>query len=178
MPYARTNYSLKDIQMGFRSLDTNLTQGAVGGKFGSQPKPHAEIHGAGELHSHPLFAKARVTAGDGPGTHSVMKELEMHTALVGVFNDPNMQPFLQDVDAGNDAKVNVNLTAAAGTAAVYKLSKKTGTTSSSNGAVVAFFIKIRPNPGNQDVPIIQTCVPNTAPLQLSTKKGAVLGFKH
>jgi hypothetical protein len=66
MPSARTNYTLKDIQLGFREIDTNQTQGSQGGVFGGQPKPHGNIHGADELHSHPLFAKARVTAG--PGT--------------------------------------------------------------------------------------------------------------
>ena len=84
MPYARTNYTLQEIKLGFRKLDTNVTQGndPATGVPNTQPKPHADIHGADELHSHPLFAKARVTAGDGPGTHSVMDETVMQTELV------------------------------------------------------------------------------------------------
>jgi hypothetical protein len=180
MPYARTNYTLKDIQLGFRDIDTNRTQGNKGGVFGGQPKPHGNIHGADELHSHPLFAKARVTAGDGPGTHSVMDETQMQAALVGVFNNANMQGFLANVDAGQDANVNVNLAATPGVADVYKANKGGGATTA-NGAVVAFFVKIRPNPGNKDVPLIQTCVPKTTlfgPGQLVNKKGDVTGFKH
>jgi hypothetical protein len=180
MPYARTNYTLKDIQLGFRDIDTNRTQGNKGGVFGGQPKPHGNIHGADELHSHPLFAKARVTAGDGPGTHSVMDETQMQAALVGVFNNPSMQPFLATVDAGQDANVNVNLAASPGAADVYKANKGGGATTA-NGAVVAFFVKVRPNPGNKDVPLIQTCVPRTTPFNpgdLVTKKGVVKGFKH
>jgi hypothetical protein len=178
MPYARTNYTLQDIQLGFRSIDTNRTLGNQAGAFGQQPTPHGHIHGADELHSHPLFARARVTAGDGPGTHSVMNETAMQNALVGVFNDAGMQPFLQQVDAGGDAHVNVNLTASPGAANIYKRNKAAVGATTTNAAVVAFFLKIRPNPGNRDVPIIQTCVPHAAPLQLVTKKGAVKGFKH
>jgi hypothetical protein len=182
MPYARTSYTLAEIKLGFRALDTNLTQGNQGGAFPTQPKPHGDLHGAAdELHMHPLFAKARVTAGDGPNTHSVMAELPMHTALVGVFNDAGMQPFLATVDAGADAHVNVNLNATPGNADVYNKDKKTGVVNSANGAVLAFFIKIRPNPSNKDVPIIQTCVPRTTafnPGDLVTKKGVVKGFTH
>src|SRR5215469_8795303 len=118
MPYARTNYTLQEIKLGFRKLDTNVTQGndPATGVPNTQPKPHADIHGADELHSHPLFAKARVTAGDGPGTHSVMDETVMQTELVAVFNDANMQQFLTNVDAGNEASINVNLTASPGAA--------------------------------------------------------------
>lgn len=182
MPYARTNYTLQDIKLGFRSLDTNLTQGNdPSGVMKGQPKPHAAIHGADELHSHPLFAKARVTAGDGPGTHSVMNETQMHTELVAVFNDANMQQFLHQVDAGNDANINVNLTNTPGNADVYKANKGAPGATVTHGAVVAFFLKVRPNPGNKDVPIIQTCVPMTTPYtagQLVTKKGVVKGFTH
>jgi hypothetical protein len=177
MPYARNNYTLAEIKLAFRSIDTNRTVGAQGGKFGQQPTPHAHIHGADELHAHPLFARARVTTGDAT-THSVMDETTMQNALVGVFNDGNMQPFLQQVDAGNDVHVNVNLGATPGSANVYKLVKNTGQVTTTNAAVVAFFLKIRPNPGNKDVPIIQTCVPHVQTLQLVTKKGKVLGFKH
>jgi hypothetical protein len=180
MPYARTNYTLKDIQLGFREIDTNRTQGNKGGVFGGQPKPHGSIHGADELHSHPLFAKARVTAGDGPGTHSVMDETRMQAALVGVFNNASMQPFLANVDAGQDAHVNVNLAASPGVADVYKANQAGGATTA-HGAVVAFFIKVRPNPGNKDIPLIQTCVPRTTsfnPGDLVTKKGVVKGFTH
>ena len=181
MAYARTTYTLIDIQLGFRSIDTNLTQGNTGGHIGTQPKPHANLHGADELHSHPLFAKARVTSGDGPGTHSVMNELTMQTSLVGIFNDLNMQPFLANVDAGNDSGVNVNLNASPGSADVYKLNKKTGVFATTNSAVVAFFIKIRHNPGNLDITIIQTVVPQTTPYtggQLVNKKGVVNGFTY
>lgn len=183
MAYARQNYTFQEIKLGFRTLDTNLIKGndKNTGAFSTQPKPHAEIHGADELHSHPLFAKARVTAGDGPNTHSVMDETQMQTELVAVFNDANMQQFLLRVDAGNDAHVNVNLTNAAGVADVYKANKGAPGATSTQGAVVAFFLKIRPNPGNKDVPIIQTCVPMTTPFtagQLVNKKGVVNGFKH
>jgi hypothetical protein len=183
MPYARTNYTLQEIKLGFRKLDTNVTQGndPATGVPNTQPKPHADIHGADELHSHPLFAKARVTAGDGPGTHSVMDETVMQTELVAVFNDANMQQFLVNVDAGNDAGINVNLTASPGAADVYKANKGAPGATVTNAAVVAFFLKVRPNPSNKDVPIIQTCVPMTVPYtagQLVTKKGVVKGFTH
>jgi hypothetical protein len=181
MPYARTTYTLKDIQLAFRDIDTNRTQGNQGGQFGTQPAPHGQLHGAQGLFSHPLFAKARVLAGDGPGTHSVMDETQMQTALVGVMNDASMQPFLANVDAGNDAHVNVNLNATPGNADVYKANKVGGGATTTNGAVMAFFVKIRPNPGNKDVPIIQTCVPRTTPFNpgdLVTKKGVVKGFTH
>lgn len=183
MPYARTTYKYSDIKLAFEAIDSNKTMGGVvqpdgSVRQGTQPKPHGHIHGADALHRHPLFAKARVTSGDGPGTHSVMAEHEMLTALVPVFNSAAIQPFLQQVDAGNDATVNVNLSASPGSVDVFKKSHKTGAVSSSlNQAVVAFFLKIRPNPTNKDIPIIQTCVPHIAPLQLTTKKGATLGFK-
>ena len=181
MPYARQNYGLIDIQMGFRSIDTNLTQGALGGIKGTQPTPHAAIHGADELHAHPIFARARVTAGDGPGTHSTMNEVAMQTELVAIFNDPNMQPFLAQVDGGNDVVININLTNTPGVAKVHKANKGGVGATTTQGAVVAFFLKVRPNPGNRDVPIIQTCVPMTTPYtagQLKTKKGVVKGFTH
>jgi len=105
----------------------------------------------------------------------------MQTALVAVFNDAQMQPFLTTVDNGQDAGVNVNLTVTPGTADVYQVKKGGGGTTSTNAAVAAFFIKVRPNPGNKDVPIIQTCVPRTTPFNpgdLVTKKGVVKGFTH
>jgi hypothetical protein len=74
----------------------------------------------------------------------------------------------------------VNLAASAGSADVFKANQGGGATTT-NGAVVAFFIKVRPNPGNKDIPIIQTCVPRTAsfnPGDLVTKKGVVKGFTH
>jgi hypothetical protein len=181
MPYTRTNYKLVDIQLGFRSIDTNMTQGNVGGQAGTQPVPHADKHGADELRFHPIFAKARVTAGDGPKTHSVMDQTEMQAALVDVFNDAQMQPFLTKVDNGDDAHINVNITGASpGVADVYKADNNGGATHT-QGAVVAFFIKVRPNPNNKDVPIIQTCVPMTTQFtagQLVNKKGVVNGFAH
>jgi hypothetical protein len=108
-----------------------------------------------------------------------MDQLQMQTELVGVFNDPNMQPFLANVDHGQDQGVNINLTNSPGNAEVFKQTK--GGVTQNNWAVVAFFVKIRPNPNNKDIPIIQTCVPRTTPYNpgdLVTKKGVVKGFTH
>jgi hypothetical protein len=189
--YARTDYTLADIRLAFREIDTNLTKGAqldpttgtyrLGspygkGNFGLQPTPHAGIHGADELHNHPLFAKARVTTGE-VNTHSTMSEAQMMTALVGVMNHAGMQPFLAQLDGGADSvNVNVNFTNSPGTCNVFKMTKA-GATSNLNQAVWALVLKIRKNPGNANVPIIQTSIPHTAFQTLATKKGAVLGFK-
>jgi len=55
---------------------------------------------------------------------------------------------------------------------------KAGTTTSNlNQTVWALVLKIRKNPGNANVPIIQTSIPYTANQTLATKKGVALGFK-
>ena len=192
MAYARTDYTLPDIKLAFREIDTNLTKGAqldpatgmyrLGspygkGKFGLQPTPHAGIHGAGELHSHPLFAKARVTTGE-VGTHSTMNDAQMMNALVDAMNHAGMQPFLAQLDAGTESvNVNVNFTHSPGSCNVFKMTKAGTTTSDLNQAVWALVLKIRKNPGNANVPIIQTSIPYTAYQTLATKKGVALGFK-
>lgn len=192
MAYARTDYTLPDIKLAFREIDTNLTKGAqldpttgtyrLGspygkGKFGLQPTPHAGIHGAGELHSHPLFAKARVTTGE-VNTHSTMNAAQMMNALVDAMNHAGMQPFLAQLDGGADSvNVNVNFTNSPGSCNVFKMTKAGTTTSDLNQAVWALVLKIRKNPGNANVPIIQTSIPYTAYQTLATKKGVALGFK-
>jgi hypothetical protein len=190
MAYARTNYTQVDIKLAFREIDTNRSQGAqldpgsgafkLGspygkGKFGPQPLPHAGIHGADELHNHPLFAKARVSTGE-VGTHSTMDETQMVNALVDAMNDASMQPFLAQLDAGTEAvNVNVNFTNSPGQCNVFKMVKGT-VTSNLNQAVWALVLKIRRNPANANVPIIQTSIPYTA-AQPVTKKGTAIGFK-
>ncbi len=192
MAYARTNYTQVDIKLAFREIDTNLTKGAqldpgtgtfkLGsvygkGKFGPQPVPHAGIHGADELHNHPLFAKARVTTGE-VNTHSTMDETQMVNALVLAMNDASMQPFLAQLDAGTESvNVNVNFTNSPGQCNVFKLVKATGAvTSTLNQAVWALVLKIRKNPSNANIPIIQTAIPNTAAQPVANKKGPI-GFK-
>lgn len=189
MPYARTTYTLNEVKQALEGVDTAKTQGAqLDVKTGiykqsGQPKPHGEIHAADELHKHPLFAKARVqlsvnVMGGGAeaevGTHSVMDETAMLPSLVNVMNSPGMQHFLGLLDAGNEsASANVNLTATPGNCTVYKTGHAT-----TNQAVIAYFIKLRRNPGNSMIPIIQTCVPRTQAFtagQLVNKKGVVTG---
>jgi hypothetical protein len=191
MAYARTNYTAVDIRLAFREIDTNLTKGAqldpgtgsykLGspygkGNFGLQPTPHPGIHGADELHSHPLFAKARITTG-GATTHSTMSEVEMVNALVDAMNNAAMQPFLAQLDAGTDSvNVNVNYTNSPGTCNVFKKGGPGGVTQNLGQAVWALVLKIRRNPGNANVPIIQTSIPYTVTQPQVTKKGVTVGF--
>ncbi len=188
----RPNYSRTDIELAFREVDTNLMQGATldpatgmyrygavygKGKFGLQPNPHANIHGADELHNHPLFAKARITTG-GATTHSTMDQTQMVTALVAAFNHAAMQPFLARLDAGDPAvNVNVNYNASPGTCNVFAATGGGGVASTLNAAVLALVLKIRKNPSNATLPIIQTSIPYSAYQQEQTKKGKAVGFK-
>lgn len=191
MPYARQNYTLSDIKLAFRTLDTNVSAGnqlapdgvyrpgaAYGkGNFGLQPSPHAGIHGADELHSHPLFAAARISTG-GATTHSVMDENQMQNHLVTAFNHADMQQFLQALDNGADSVgVNVNYAGTAGNCRVMKVGQSRGqNATSAPQAVMALVLKLRRNPGNANIPIIQTAIPYTQAQQVKTKKGKVLGF--
>jgi len=194
MAYALTNgrkaYVQMDIELAFRELDTSLTAGAnldaksgiykLGsafgkGKWGMQPTPHASIHGADELHNNPLFARARITTG-GATTHSTMDQTVMVTALVVAFNDPNMQPFLAQLDAGTEAvNVNVNYNVSPGTCNVFS-GPAAAPVSNLNQAVIALVLKIRRNPSNATIPIIQTSIPYAVPQPVKTKKGKVVGF--
>ncbi len=195
MAYALTGgrkaYTQADIELAFREMDTNLSQGAnldpntgiyrLGstfgkGKFGLQPNPHAGIHGADELHNHPLFAKARVTTGDAT-THSTMDHTQMVVALVTAFNDPAMQPFLAQLDNGQAAvNVNVNYNVSPGTCNIFAAGAGGAVNSTLNAAVLALVLKIRKNPNNATVPIIQTSIPYAVAQQVKTKKGAVVGI--
>jgi hypothetical protein len=192
MPYARQNYTLADIKIAFRSVDTNAAQGnqlapdgvyrpgsAFGkGKFGLQPTPHPDIHGADELHMHPLFAAARISTG-GASTHSVMDETQMQTALMTAFNHNDMQQFLAALDGGADSVgVNVNYNATPGSCKVFSTANtRQQNVTAANQAVLALVLKLRRNPNNAQVPIIQTAIPYTNHQQEKTKKGKVLGFK-
>lgn len=194
MAYATTNgrkpYVAMDIELAFRELDTSVTSGAnfdptsgmhklgtayAKGKWGTQPTPHAGIHGADELHNHPLFARARITTG-GATTHSTMDHTAMVTALVAAFNHPSMQPFLAQLDGGTDAvNVNVNYNASPGTCNVFT-GPVNAPVSTLNQAVQALVLKIRRNPTNATIPIIQTSIPYTALQPVQTKKKKVVGF--
>ncbi|TVQ88566.1 MAG: hypothetical protein EA400_08610 [Chromatiaceae bacterium] len=190
MPYKRTDYTLTDIKIAFTSIHTHTVQGnqiapdgvlrpgaAFGkGNFGIQPAPHAHIHAGDELRNHPLFAMARVSTGDA-NTHSVMDETTMATALVSAFNSAGMQPFLEQLDNGTDAvQVHVNFNATPGTCRVYSATNtRQQNANAVPQAVIAFFLKLRRNPNNGQIPIIQTAVPHTTALQIKTKKGKLLG---
>ena len=197
MPYARNDYTAADIEFAFREVDTNRTAGAQWDpnenryrqgntygmnkktglpNFGLQPAPHPGIHGADELHRNPLFAAARITTGDAT-THSVMDRALMINALVTAFNSAAMTPFLAQLDGANpqeSVNVNVNFAATPGSCKVYS-AKNTFAQNAKAApqAVLAMSLKIRRNPNNASIPIIQTAIPMTAALPVKNKKGAI-----
>jgi hypothetical protein len=197
MAYARNDYTVADIEFAFREVDTNRSQGAQWDpnenryrpgntygmnkktglpNFGLQPTPHPGIHGADALHSHPLFAAARIATGDAT-THSVMDRAVMINALVPAFNSPAMTPFLAQLDGPNpqeSVNVNVNFNATPGSCKVYSAKLTFAQNAKAlDQAVVSMSLKVRRNPGNASIPIIQTAIPMTAALAVKNKKGAI-----
>jgi hypothetical protein len=74
--------------------------------------------------------------------------------------------------------VNVNFNATPGSCKVFSTANtRHQNVTAANQAVLALVLKLRRNPNNAQVPIIQTAIPYTNHQQEKTKKGKVLGFK-
>lgn len=191
MPYARTTYTDFDI--------TTMVAGAVnvsvsaGGGGSAAPDPHAGLHApTDELHSHPLFQKARVTSGD-VGTHSVVADTtQMKANLRKAMNSAAMQTHLAKLDPAaprqvlatmhpnhqaaiqrqNTAaarnpvpqKTNiwVNINFAAPQGDVNEYSGPSDAVVSRTFKYQCLGVKLMVNPNNSDIPILQTCVPMEA----------------
>jgi hypothetical protein len=87
--------------------------------------------------------------------HSVLSVDHVANALVRVLNDPTMQPYLANLDAGHDMKVHVNFGASIGRGYVHATGQP-----SMQADFVSLFVYCKRNPGNKDIPIFQTVVPS------------------
>jgi len=192
MPYARTNYTLIDVGTMLAGR-VNVSVSAGGGGTAA-PNPHAGLHvPTDELHSHPLFQKARISSGD-VGTHSVAKDTnQLKASLLRALNSAAMQTELAKLDPPapraipvgahpnhaanlqarntaaarmpvaqrNNIWVNINFNTPQGE--VDEFSDAGGSVATRQFRFRCLGVKLMVNPGNRDVPIMQTCVPMENP---------------
>ena len=89
------------------------------------------------------------------GTHSVLRDDLVATALTQALNHNDMQAHLQGLDGGNDLKVHANFhTGSFGRGKIHTAAN------SADADFVSLFIYCKPNPSNADLPIFQTIVPS------------------
>ena len=188
MPYARTSYTLQEIETMIHG-NVNVSVSTGGGGTAS-PNPHAKIHApTDELHRNPLFQRGRVSSGD-VGTHSVVRDKEQlkHSLMKGLNSAP-IQAHLEKRDpkgpragppgahpnhgasitARNTAAARnpvpqkdhiwVNINFAAPQGLVDEHSSGVGGVSTRQFRFQCLGVKLMVNPRNHDIPILQTCVP-------------------